>query len=109
MPNMNDWRSMTDMVDVTRTIYNHLQDEESKHIFENRLLYTLTGDGRYIRRMLSQLPAKHELDLAAAFCRTHLDKVVFYGAGNDLKLLTALSYSLHLHTPLFPPVSCLRS
>ena len=39
MPNMNDWRSMTDMVDVTRTIYNHLQDEESKHIFENRLLY----------------------------------------------------------------------
>lgn len=90
MPNMNDWRSMTDMVDVTRTIYNHLQDEESKHIFENRLLYTLTGDGRYIRRMLSQLPAKHELDQAAAFCRTHLNEVVFYGAGNDLKLLTEL-------------------
>lgn len=79
-----------ELKNLAKNVYNHLQDEESKSIFENRILYTFTGDYRYIWQMLFQLPAKHELDKAVECCRMHLNEIVFYGAGNDLMLLKEL-------------------
>lgn len=78
------------LADTIRNIYNHLQDNESRLFFENRLLYTLTGDYKYIQRMIAGLPQKIELDKAIEFCKNHEDKVVIYGAGNDLLILTDL-------------------
>lgn len=42
-------RQLTD-VDI-RKIYNHLADSDTKNIFANRLLFSLTGDIEYIKRV----------------------------------------------------------
>jgi len=40
------------MFEELREIYNFFEDEESKIIFQSRLLYGLTGEWKYIRDML---------------------------------------------------------
>ena len=39
-----------------KNIYNHLQDEISKFIFGKRLLYSMTGDKRFILEMIESIP-----------------------------------------------------
>lgn len=73
-----------------KNIYAHLQDECSKLIFENRLLYSLTEDRAYIRRIAAVLPRSKELDRTVEFCISHKEEVVVYGAGNDLMTLREL-------------------
>lgn len=56
---------MYEIIDTCNEIYKRLQDEISKEIFENRILYSLTGDmkklhnvifstveGKYIKKLL---------------------------------------------------------
>lgn len=81
---------MKTLADTIRNIYNHLQDNESKFFFENRLLYLFTGDYKYIQRIIEALPQKIKLDQMVEVCKNHTDKVVIYGAGNDLSILTDL-------------------
>lgn len=38
-------------------IYNALGDETSKDIFSNRLMFSLTGDGKYVKNIVRNLPA----------------------------------------------------
>lgn len=76
------------MLKTVKNIYAHLQDNTSKFLFENRLLYTLTGDDEYINRIIASLPQKAKLDQAVAFCKNHQENMVLYGAGNDLLLLS---------------------
>lgn len=73
-----------------RDIYDHLQDDRSKYLFENRLLYGLTGKQEYIDRIVRSFLSKIELDRIFDFCRKHIDDVVIYGAGNDLSVLSSL-------------------
>lgn len=82
--------NMKPLVSTIQNIYNHLQDNESKLLFENRLLYALTGDFKYIQRIITAIPQKVELDKAVEFCKNHTDELVIYGAGNDLQILTDL-------------------
>lgn len=42
------------MYESVRDIYDSLLDEESRMIFRYRLLYSLTGEGKYIREWLAQ-------------------------------------------------------
>lgn len=78
---------MENTIRRVKNIYSHLQDEKSKSIYNNRLSYMLTGDYKYIREIIASLPQRPELDKPMAFCRDHIDEVVFYGAGNDLEHL----------------------
>jgi len=71
-------------------IYNRLQDEKSKELFENRLMYYMTNDYKYMERIISGLEQKKELDRLVEKCKNHLDNLVIYGAGNDLLILTGL-------------------
>lgn len=73
-----------------KNIYAHLQDEHSKLIFENRLLYSLLEDRAYIRRIETTLPRTKELDRMVELCKSHREKIVVYGAGNDLLTLCEL-------------------
>ena len=60
-----------------KTTYNCLADEESKFIFENRVLYSLTGDMEYIHRIVKTTPEGKE-------CWERLDsdkRKVIFGAG----------------------------
>ena len=77
-----------------RNIYNHLQDRESKAIFINRLLYSITDGYDYILQIIRALPQKSKLDDLVTFCREHADQMIFYGAGNDLLLLSNLDPDL---------------
>ena len=42
--------------EVTKDIFAHLQDEMSRTIFEKRVMYSLTGDGRYLVDMIRKIP-----------------------------------------------------
>ena len=81
---------MKDLMAKASYIYSHLQDEQSKRIFGARLLYALTGDYRHIQQMIEQLPQKRTLDIAIEKCKQHMDHLVVYGVGNELKLLERL-------------------
>lgn len=81
---------MEKFTNTTKNIYDHLQDRQSKFFFENRLLYTLTGDYQYIQRIIAVLSQKKELDRAIEFCKSQTNNVVIYGAGNDLSILSDL-------------------
>lgn len=81
---------MKDFMNKVRNIRGHLQDKESKFIFDNRLLFGLTGDYKYIENIISTLPQKIELDKAVDKCKQLIDQLVIYGAGNDLLILSAL-------------------
>lgn len=81
---------MKEMIADVKNVYAHLQDEHSKLIFENRLLYSLTEDRAYIRRIAAALPRVKELDRMVEFCKSHRDEIVVYGAGNDLLTLLEL-------------------
>lgn len=39
-------------MNIIRNIYEHMGDEYSKDMFVNRLLYSLTGDNRYIKKVI---------------------------------------------------------
>lgn len=39
-----------------RQIYRRLQDDESRFVFEKRLMHSLTGDARYIQELVAPLP-----------------------------------------------------
>ncbi len=45
-----------ELVDFIKPIYSRLQDEESTHIFMNRLLYNITDDYLYIKNIVDCLP-----------------------------------------------------
>lgn len=84
------------MTETIKHIYAHLQDRQSKELFANRLLYTLTNDSIYIDQIIASMPQKAELDRAVEFCRAHADQIIFYGTGNDLLLLSRLYPDLPL-------------
>lgn len=85
------------MINTVKNIYSHLQDDRSRQLFENRLLYTLTGDHKYMVRLIESMDQKKKLDQAIAFCKHHEDQTVLYGAGNDLLLLSRLYPDFRIH------------
>lgn len=90
---------MKNLKTVVKHIYDYMQDEESKFIFENRLLYSLTEDWQYILNITMKgiriLPNKKELDRVVEFCKSRMNEIVVYGVGSDFQTL----YSLY---PGFP-------
>ena len=43
---------MYEIIDTCNEIYKRLQDEISKEIFENRILYSLTGDMKKLHNVI---------------------------------------------------------
>ncbi len=61
-------------------IYNRIKDEQSQYIFENRIMYSLTGDFKYIRKIvLRTLKGKELYD--TIFQAQSKRPVYVYGAG----------------------------
>jgi FkbM family methyltransferase len=71
-------------------IYEHMEDDVSKQIFSNRLLYSLTGDFRYMLRVIEMTGLKAAFDKKVEECRKVQESLVFYGAGNDLVIFHGL-------------------
>lgn len=54
---MKGMKGMNEQIDINRIkkIYSLIEDDVSKEIFENRLMYSLTGDARFIRNVVSTM------------------------------------------------------
>ena len=61
-------------------IYRLLEDDESKVIFKNRLLYLATGERRYIHKMIEYRYPEHYRKLEKICCDAK--EIVLYGAGD---------------------------
>lgn len=70
-----------------RIIYEKLQDDISKNIFNNRLLYSMTGDEKIMCKIINDLPEKKLMDEAVNNALLHAKRLVVYGVGNDLNIL----------------------
>lgn len=79
-----------------KDIYLHLQDDISKQIFQNRLMYSLTDDGHYIDEIIENLLQKSRVDDLIKKAEQVKEKLIIYGAGNDFILLSRL----------YPNLSC---
>lgn len=79
-----------------KEIYIHLQDDISKQIFQNRLMYSLTDDGHYIDEIIENLLQKSRVDDLIKKAEQVKEKLIIYGAGNDFMLLSRL----------YPNLSC---
>lgn len=51
----NEESYMNDFMIYTKKVYEHLADEKSRIIYSNRILYTLTGDIRYMRLIIQMI------------------------------------------------------
>lgn len=43
------------LIEVTKKIYNAIADEESKYIFENRIMYSLTNNEKYLMNLIQNV------------------------------------------------------
>ena len=44
-----------DFLSICNNIYTRIQDEYSKYIFEKRVLYSLTGEERYVKEIVKSI------------------------------------------------------
>ncbi len=82
-----------------KKIYDRLSDDESKYIFEKRLMYSLTGDEEYV----ISLGRRHEQAvLSSDKWKEFVDKLV--SCGEDIALYAAGYWGRELiaHTPQIP-------
>lgn len=80
---------------TVKAVCDHLQDKESKIVFANRLMYSLTQDPVYLGQMVKTLYSRIGMKEVIDFCRDHIDETVVYGAGNDLSILVDLFPDFH--------------
>lgn len=80
-----------------KAVYSCLGDEESKRLFEYRVMYALTRDYRYVKSMFSDIEEKKQLDVLINKCMRLEGKAVYYGAGNDLHIIRTLYPNLEIN------------
>lgn len=66
-------------VEEVKEIYDLIGDDISRHIFENRLMYSLTGDMKFIRNVVCTIPKGWEI---YDNLRMSQKKVGIFGAGD---------------------------
>ena len=74
---------MSKTIGATKQIYNHLGDDLSKTIFENRLLYSVTEEYKFINNIIKTFP-EFELQrrhLINSFFSQQNRKIIGYGLG----------------------------
>lgn len=67
-----------------KKVYDFMGDDMSRSIFENRLLYSLTGDTKFIRNVVCTLEKGDEI---YRFLKTCKKTIGIFGAGRDGKRL----------------------
>ena len=68
-----------DIIKSIKEIYNNLQDEVSKRIYTNRLLFNLTEDDKYIRILFDEWKWKDRL---ISDVESFKSRICVYGAGD---------------------------
>ncbi len=68
-----------DRTDIIKATYNKMQDEVSQRIYANRLLYNLTDDSCYMKKVIHSI--KNYEDLYDLLKSHHNQKTILFGAG----------------------------
>jgi len=79
-------RNMNDIAQIGE-VYDHLYDDESKKIFENRLLYSLTGDYKF----LGNIGFERQKNFASVLKENENNIVIFGAAKLGHRFLTFLN------------------
>ena len=69
---------MNEFKDGIKKIYDALIDDESRYLFENRLMFSFTGDDRYIDNVIKTTPEGREV---FAKLENNEKDIVVFGAG----------------------------
>lgn len=77
-PYYSDENSKTIIIDDIKNVYTRLADELSKDIFVNRVLFSLTDDWVYIRKIIKKVNVFKKLKETLSTCQK---KIYLYGAG----------------------------
>ena len=81
---------MRDLISDNCRVYSKLSDEYSKLLYEKRVMYSLTGDCRYIKEIIGTLPEKRIADEKMNKMIALKDKLVIWGAGDDYGIMNRL-------------------
>ncbi len=74
----------------TNTVYQHLNDDYSRFLYEKRCMWSLSGDERYIDDILRSLIDKEGLDALIRKAESVADRLVIRGIGNEYRTLKRL-------------------
>lgn len=74
-------------IEKTREIYEHLQDDYSRYIYEGRAMYCLTGDIAYMNKVSRSVLNMDVLNELMRNMASVKDKLVIRGAGNDYAVI----------------------
>ena len=77
-------------LDFTKTFYNMLEDDESRFIYEKRVMLSLTDDARYVDDIIEGVIDKSSLDEMIKAARRVSDKLAIRGTGNEFYTLMRL-------------------
>lgn len=64
-----------------KKIYDGLSDNLSRYIFINRLLYNITGDSKYVKKLIKKSPFGKEFCARLNNALARKDKICIFGAG----------------------------
>lgn len=87
---------MEKWMESMQQVYACLGDDESKRLFECRVMYALTKDAGYVEQMYADIPEKKKLDQRIQICKELKDQAIYYGAGNDLHIMKSLYSELEI-------------
>lgn len=68
-------------INVIKNIYDHLGDEVSKELFKARLMYSITGDVRWVREMVYTIPEGRDFLDKLKKVSDEGGELVLFGAG----------------------------
>ncbi len=74
---------MSNIIEQTRSVYEKLQDDYSRFIYEERLLYSLTGNLEHMNKVSRSVLNISVLNKIMEKISKINDKLIVRGAGND--------------------------
>lgn len=66
------------IIDDVKSVYSRIEDDASKFVFTNRLLYTFTGDMSFIRNIVEAMSDEFEIYKKMVNCNSPIG---IFGAG----------------------------
>ncbi len=77
-------------INDSKRIYSHIQDSYSRFIYEKRVMWSLTGDDKYMTDILESLLDYDSIGELMEKANEVKDKLVIRGVGNDYRVIKGL-------------------
>ena len=81
---------MNILLSDTKTVYEHLQDDYSRWLYEKRVMWSLTGDSTYVNEITSSIVDANGIEELMKKAEQVSDRLVIRGVGNDYWIIKRL-------------------